>query len=99
MHESIDRAPPGKAVRATGKVIAMLVPPRIWPFIRPQEFVAPEQQVAGERDDWYRLARAASGRSEEHTSELQSLVHLVCRLLLEKTKVEARAGSPFDRSS
>ena len=27
-----------------------------------------------------------SGRSEEHTSELQSLVNLVCRLLLEKKK-------------
>src|SRR2546422_6373391 len=26
----------------------------------------------------------ASGRSEEHTSELQSRLHLVCRLLLEK---------------
>src|SRR5947199_8457904 len=26
------------------------------------------------------------GRSEEHTSELQSLRHLVCRLLLEKKK-------------
>src|SRR5262245_64844237 len=26
----------------------------------------------------------AVGRSEEHTSELQSLRHLVCRLLLEK---------------
>src|SRR5690348_17947447 len=28
----------------------------------------------------------ASSRSEEHTSELQSPVHLVCRLLLEKKK-------------
>src|SRR5262245_64120378 len=28
----------------------------------------------------------ARGRSEEHTSELQSLRHLVCRLLLEKKK-------------
>src|SRR5258705_12105866 len=28
----------------------------------------------------------AGGRSEEHTSELQSLRHLVCRLLLEKKK-------------
>src|ERR1039458_8552557 len=27
-------------------------------------------------------------RSEEHTSELQSLRHLVCRLLLEKKKIE-----------
>src|SRR6266487_4896705 len=31
-------------------------------------------------------SRARSGRSEEHTSELQSPVHLVCRLLLEKKK-------------
>src|SRR5258705_7106505 len=31
-------------------------------------------------------ARAARARSEEHTSELQSLRHLVCRLLLEKKK-------------
>src|SRR5690348_17870557 len=29
----------------------------------------------------------ASPRSEEHTSELQSPVHLVCRLLLEKKKI------------
>src|SRR5690348_17518381 len=28
--------------------------------------------------------RSATPRSEEHTSELQSPVHLVCRLLLEK---------------
>src|SRR2546422_8622793 len=27
-----------------------------------------------------------AGRSEEHTSELQSRLHLVCRLLLEKKK-------------
>src|SRR5437899_9663072 len=31
-------------------------------------------------------AGAAAERSEEHTSELQSLRHLVCRLLLEKKK-------------
>src|SRR2546425_5660837 len=29
----------------------------------------------------------AQGRSEEHTSELQSLAYLVCRLLLEKKKI------------
>src|SRR5436853_4064124 len=29
----------------------------------------------------------ATARSEEHTSELQSLRHLVCRLLLEKKKM------------
>src|SRR3712207_8515670 len=31
-------------------------------------------------------APAAAGRSEEHTSELQSRQYLVCRLLLEKKK-------------
>src|SRR5205814_9959108 len=35
-----------------------------------------------------RGARCADRRSEEHTSELQSLRHLVCRLLLEKKKYE-----------
>src|SRR5690348_17842351 len=34
----------------------------------------------------------ASGRSEEHTSELQSPVHLVCRLLLEKKNINNRIG-------
>src|SRR3989442_9963029 len=32
------------------------------------------------------VERAAQKRSEEHTSELQSRPHLVCRLLLEKKK-------------
>src|SRR5262245_65459502 len=32
------------------------------------------------------VVKPASPRSEEHTSELQSLRHLVCRLLLEKKK-------------
>src|SRR5690348_18051928 len=32
------------------------------------------------------IAMRAAKRSEEHTSELQSPVHLVCRLLLEKKK-------------
>src|SRR5436189_575153 len=33
-----------------------------------------------------RGARATTARSEEHTSELQSPMYLVCRLLLEKKK-------------
>src|SRR2546429_3489542 len=42
--------------------------------------------------------RQRHGRSEEHTSELQSRLHLVCRLLLEKKKNKKRrrraSGSP-----
>src|SRR5437899_3607483 len=36
---------------------------------------------------------SARWRSEEHTSELQSLRHLVCRLLLEKKKIIDGAGA------
>src|SRR5947199_3275709 len=39
-------------------------------------------------------ARPGSCRSEEHTSELQSLRHLVCRLLLERKK---KRGGTRDR--
>src|SRR5437899_10006935 len=34
-------------------------------------------------------------RSEEHTSELQSLRHLVCRLLLEKKKKREECGVAY----
>src|SRR5258706_5774737 len=36
-------------------------------------------------------SQVTNGRSEEHTSELQSLTNLVCRLLLEKKKNKLRA--------
>src|SRR5205814_7957839 len=35
----------------------------------------------------FSIPAASAMRSEEHTSELQSLRHLVCRLLLEKKKL------------
>src|SRR5205809_4028328 len=41
------------------------------------------QQVA-------KIVKEAGGRSEEHTSELQSRLHLVCRLLLEKKNRSAK---------
>src|SRR2546425_8043634 len=37
---------------------------------------------------WFMLGAIFERRSEEHTSELQSLAYLVCRLLLEKKKKE-----------
>src|SRR5947199_4825885 len=45
-------------------------------------FVVAPKNLRGYRG----LSLDAFGRSEEHTSELQSLRHLVCRLLLEKKK-------------
>src|SRR4051794_41645709 len=47
-----------------------------------------------DRDLLLRLGHQVLGRrparSEEHTSELQSPVHLVCRLLLEKKKINRK---------
>src|SRR5215831_21296305 len=51
------------------------------PFVRWAEDVLRTRQTQEER-----LRRLLEQRSEEHTSELQSLRHLVCRLLLEKKK-------------
>src|SRR5947199_2816492 len=44
--------------------------------------------------DWSQVR--AEVRSEEHTSELQSLRHLVCRLLLEKKKRQTDRGAHAD---
>src|SRR2546430_7726833 len=41
-----------------------------------------------------RRHRYRSARSEEHTSELQSQSHLVCRLLLEKKKLPFQPAPP-----
>src|SRR5205823_13099397 len=48
------------------------------PVLRHRLLVKPEADLEGITPD--------SVRSEEHTSELQSLAYLVCRLLLEKKK-------------
>src|SRR3989449_8937289 len=47
-----------------------------------------QQDIGYARELGYRLKllAIAKARSEEHTSELQSRLHLVCRLLLEKKK-------------
>src|SRR6266581_8358190 len=47
-----------------------------------------------------RLRRFADGeRSEEHTSELQSPVHLVCRLLLEKKKKKKKSRTVLSKKT
>src|SRR2546429_5265498 len=51
-----------------------------WAFPTSQETDQALFEARGALADW------VGGRSEEHTSELQSRLHLVCRLLLEKKK-------------
>src|SRR5207244_8944088 len=55
------------------------------PAARPRRRTRRAPSTAG--STWVSSSRGgARGRSEEHTSELQSPDHLVCRLLLEKKK-------------
>src|SRR3989442_11704500 len=66
---------------------------RAWPSCRPRS-----ARIRGARSRWavcgcasnrasWSCAMVLHPRSEEHTSELQSRPHLVCRLLLEKKKI------------
>src|SRR5690348_17779758 len=56
---------------------------------RPGRGRAARRASAGTLQGQGRALPGRAGRSEEHTSELQSPVHLVCRLLLEKKKKTA----------
>src|SRR2546430_7496107 len=68
-------------------------------------YAYPEEQISSADAERFStlLARRAAGeptqRSEEHTSELQSQSNLVCRLLLEKKKINIHNHSPcYSRS-
>src|SRR5205823_10344552 len=62
-------------LRESIEVIDELVGQLLWAFISTKE----DLELAGQA-----ARRGRLSRSEEHTSELQSLAYLVCRLLLEK---------------
>src|SRR2546422_1116133 len=62
------------------------------PVLRPAEPVHDGREQTGAPGD----PAHEEGRSEEHTSELQSRLHLVCRLLLEKKKAACRPIMSID---
>src|SRR5215472_5918410 len=55
-------------------------------------------QLAGCEARWMGEGARIAERSEEHTSELQSLRHIVCRLLLEKKKIRKLKKSSYRNS-
>src|SRR5262245_65205137 len=57
-----------------------------WPRVRPNNLKLLFRRRAGRCRPLPGTRNSLPPRSEEHTSELQSLRHLVCRLLLEKKK-------------
>src|SRR5260370_3067356 len=68
----------GKTKMVATKVLGS--PQGVPPFYRIAEVYFPSMQAL-------EACATSEGRSEEHTSELQSHLNLVCRLLLEKKKV------------
>src|SRR5205809_5866191 len=60
--------------------------PRWTRQLSPRSWPRPTRTATGPPPWSACTATATPGRSEEHTSELQSRLHLVCRLLLEKKK-------------
>src|SRR6266550_6712032 len=64
--------------------------------LHPTVEVAPAERPELDRFDRLDRRRADRPRSEEHTSELQSRLHLVCRLLLEKKKKTYTRTFPSD---
>src|SRR5690625_4581398 len=71
------------AISGAGHLVDLVVHPQI-PVTRNEQ--GELQQVHAKRP-----TGTAATRSEEHTSELQSRGHLVCRLLLEKKKIQLHA--------
>src|SRR5437016_11971209 len=57
------------------------------------EWSSRQPEPVGDRRNMSLVDREDHSRSEEHTSELQSLTNLVCRLLLEKKKKQNKNKS------
>src|SRR2546429_4498911 len=79
--------PPGNWVRSWRTVATRLSIDVLVFHASPRNWVASASAwIAGVFDPNGLTCPLLSSRSEEHTSELQSRLHLVCRLLLEKKK-------------
>src|SRR3989442_10954343 len=80
---------------------ADLVAPSARPPVRPSDLVVSAVTRDGLDAVTAETTRSdgrTGGRSEEHTSELQSRPHLVCRLLLEKKKNKEKRNTKLNNS-
>src|SRR5690554_7253627 len=92
-----ENAETSRAVATSDHSPARKLPPMTDCGAKPIECTTPSSASTCSRTRSASAARSSasvtSSRSEEHTSELQSRPHLVCRLLLEKKKKNNRRNS------
>src|SRR5690242_13135977 len=95
----LERVPRGELLIAANEATCIYVLPLVFSEFKKQ---FPNVQILVDRSYGARVVEAVldnqADRSEEHTSELQSHVNLVCRLLLEKKTLRARA-TPIDAAT
>src|SRR5258708_19335376 len=80
------RRPPRSTLFPYPTLFRSRLPPRARPTWRKSSTSL--QGVVSPEETWPDRFPPRRARSEEHTSELQSPDHLVCRLLLEKKKIK-----------
>src|SRR5690348_17792673 len=83
LHDALPISIEAWSRRARAAVIAVVVAAGTWTIV--QGAVYPDNPLE------------IGPRSEEHTSELQSPVHLVCRLLLEKKKKKDKTNNKMSQ--
>src|SRR5258708_10568386 len=71
----------------------------VWPASTPSRAAPRPRRWTGSRCRSTAATLSTTSRSEEHTSELQSPDHLVCRLLLEKKKSNVLQDGSVERRS
>src|SRR2546429_8623253 len=89
------RPPPRSTLFSFFFFLMIRRPPRSTLFPYTTLFRSPRLRLPHRRPQPHlpqRLHAGLHSRSEEHTSELQSRLHLVCRLLLEKKKQQSKCN-------
>src|SRR2546422_2337986 len=76
---------------------SLLVAPQIAPALKRTQDVTRRTLRHAQPAADLRIGEAIATRSEEHTSELQSRLHLVCRLLLEKKKKKKTKNTQYEK--
>src|SRR5258708_31588087 len=78
-----------RSLKASSALVPFPLPPKKVSFAPPSACLPRKSKPLRRSSSSYRRSPAStsSSRSEEHTSELQSPDHLVCRLLLEEKRI------------